>query len=79
VNSINIPTTLHPAITITEQFIGSAGELNPTYGVRPQTISATSPPSFPTGNYLYSANVELYKYGFVKVTATTVEIEADKV
>jgi hypothetical protein len=79
VNSINIPTTLHPAITITEQFIGSAGELNPTYGVRPQTISATSPPSFPTGNYLYSANVELYKYGFVKVTATTVEIGSDKV
>jgi hypothetical protein len=79
VNSINIPTTLHPAITITEQFIGAGGNLGPTYGVRPQTISATEPSVFPTGNYLYAANVELYKYGFVKVTATTVEIGADKV
>jgi hypothetical protein len=83
--SINIPQTLHGPITISEQILGSTApsNLGPTYGVRPQTLETTEAvvngtlqdaPNFPSGNYLYSSNVELYKWGFVKVTAITVEV-----
>jgi hypothetical protein len=83
--SVNVPQTLHGPITIQEQVFGSVApsNLGPTYGVRPQTLSATeavvngalqTAERFPSGNYLYSSNVELYKWGFVKVTAITVEI-----
>jgi hypothetical protein len=83
--SVNIPQTLHGPITITESYIGNSfpSDLTPTSGVRPQKLEVTkavvngvlqNAPKFPTGNYLYSTNVELYKWGFVKVTAITVEI-----
>jgi len=83
--SVNIPQTLHGPITISEEIFGSTApsSLGPTYGVRPQTLSTTqavvngtlqAAPRFPAGNYLYSSNVELYKWGFVKVTAITVEV-----
>jgi hypothetical protein len=77
-NSINVPKTIHPAITINQNFINTASDSKgvgqPTYGVRPPTLSATSPSIFPTGQYLISADVELYKWGFVKVTAITATI-----
>jgi hypothetical protein len=83
--SVNIPQTLHGPITIQQEIIGTVApsELGPTYGVRPQTLATTqaivsgslqNADRFPSGNYLYSSNVELYKWGFVKVTAITVEV-----
>jgi hypothetical protein len=85
--SINIPQTLHGTIPIIAVTIGNPppNDLLPTYQVQPPSLQPTKAvingvlqdaPSFPTGNYLYSSNVELYKWGFVKVTATTVEITA---
>jgi hypothetical protein len=84
--SVNIPPTLHGKITIEEETFGTTGgqSLLPTYGVRPTTLDVTkavldgrevSMPQFPTGNFLYQADVELYKYGFVKVTAITVTVD----
>jgi hypothetical protein len=83
--SVNIPQTLHGPITIKQETFGSSipENLGPTYGVRPEIIQTTKAvingtlqdaSVFPVGNYLYSSNVELYKWGFVKVTAVTVEI-----
>jgi hypothetical protein len=83
--SVNIPQTLHGPITIQQQIIGTVApqNLGPTYGVRPETLATTqavvngalqNADRFPSGNYLYSSNVELYKWGFVKVTAITVEV-----
>jgi hypothetical protein len=91
VNSINIPESLHDSITIQEEFIGSypddsVGVGQPTYGVRPQTISATKADlngkeeivkKFPEGKYLLDTDIQLYKWGFAKITATTVNITAD--
>jgi len=83
--SVNIPQTLHGPITISEEIFGTIApqNLGPTYGVRPETLETTqavvngslqNAERFPSGNYLYSSNVELYKWGFVKVTAITVEV-----
>ena len=88
--SINIPSTLHGSITIKNEFFGdsSFGNIAPVYGVRPEILEATKvkingaeqiAEKFPIGKYLYSANVELYKWGFVKVTAITAEIRVDYV
>ena len=91
VNSINIPESLHGEIAIEEEFIGSypddsVGVGRPTYGVRPATISATKVDingtdeiveKFPEGKYLLDTNIELYKWGFAKITATTVNITKD--
>jgi hypothetical protein len=88
--SVNIPATLHGYITIEEETFGTTGgqELLPTYGVRPTTLAVTEAvlngkttpmPQFPTGNFLYQADVELYKYGFVKVTAITVNLTPEYV
>jgi hypothetical protein len=87
-NSVNIPTTLHGKITIKEESFGKTGssKLEPTYGIRPMTLEPTKvmingklaeASSFPLGNYLFSSNVEIYKWGFVKVEAITVEITKD--
>jgi hypothetical protein len=88
-NSVNVPETLHGPINIVPQFIGSIpsdtkGVGQPTYGVAPTALPTTraningvevDAPTFPPGNYLVDSNVELYKWGFVKVTATTVTID----
>jgi hypothetical protein len=88
-NSVNVPETLHGPINIVPQFIGSTpsdikGVGQPTYGVAPTTLPTTraningvevDAATFPPGNYLVDSNVELYKWGFVKVTATTVTID----
>jgi hypothetical protein len=86
--SINVPPTLHGRIDILQSFDGEdpedkEGVGKPTYGVKPDFLETTkaridgnevSAPQFPTGKYLLSADIDVYKYGFVKVTATTVEI-----
>ena len=83
--SINVPATLHGPLTIEKEEIGPEipSELKPTYEVRPEQLAVTKAkingvlqdaPTFPVGNYLYSSSVELYKWGFAKVTATTVNI-----
>ena len=88
--SVNIPSTLHGQITIEQETFGTTGgqDLLPTYGVRPSVLATTkavidgrevSMPQFPTGNFLYQADVELYKYGFVKVTAITVTVDPEYV
>jgi len=78
VNSITVPQTLHGVLqTGPPQIIGqvsSKQELQVDYSVQPEQLSATDPERFPAGNYLYDSNVEIYKWGFVKVTAITVEI-----
>jgi hypothetical protein len=88
-NSVNIPESLHGRVTIKNEFIGSVppgGMLDVTYGVNPSQLSATEAKlggvltevaQFPTGNYLLSSSIELYKWGFVKVTAKTVTISSD--
>lgn len=88
--SVNIPQTLHKEITIKNVITGqiAPSNLGPTYGVRPEILEATKvkingvdtlAEVFPTGEYLYSSNIELYKWGFAKVTAITVKITRDQV
>ncbi len=88
--SINIPETLHGKITIEEKSFGTTGPstLEPTYGIRPTILETTkavingnlsAAATFPVGKYLFSSNIELYKWGFVKVEAITVEITQDLV
>jgi len=91
-SSVNVPETLHGPITIAEEMVGSASDTKgvgePTKEVRPKTLATTqvvingqlqAAPTFPTGKFLISSDVELYKWGFVKVTATTVEVTPDYV
>lgn len=82
-NSILVPKTLHPAITINQTEINSASDTaqigKPFYGIRPSILPATSPSIFPTGEYIISADVELYKWGFVKVTAITATITTEQI
>lgn len=42
--------------------------------VRPSTISPTSPAAIVEGKYVYSANVQQYAYGMVRVTAVVVNL-----
>jgi hypothetical protein len=83
--SINVPPALHGQIEITEVDIGEKGdaEIKPINEIRPKTLKTTEVvidgskrqmAQFPTGDYLYQADVDLYKYGFVKVTAITVKV-----
>ena len=74
-NSITIPESLHGTIPVSIVRLGQfpTNVVVPHF-IAPSTISATSPPSFPVGEYLLSSNVELFKHGFVKVTAITVNI-----
>ena len=87
-NSVNLPPTLHGKITIKEESFGTIGssKLEPTYGVRPMILEPTKvmlngklsqASEFPVGDYLFSSNFELYKWGFVKVEAITVSITKD--
>jgi len=63
-------------------------DLTPTYAIRPQELETTKvkikgietdASQFPTGNFLYSSDVSLYKWGFVKVEAITVNITSNHV
>ena len=82
-NSILVPQTIHPAITINVTEVNSANDSKeigrPTTSVSPATLNATTPSIFPTGQFLMSADVELYKWGFVKVTAITATITTSQI
>jgi hypothetical protein len=88
--SVNVPQTLHKKIEIKEEIFGDITpvELGPIYGVRPKELAVTKvringeekdAETFPIGEYLYSSNVELYKWGFAKVSAITVNITSEYV
>lgn len=82
-NSILVPQTIHPAIGINiveiNNVVDTKGITRPTTSVRPATLSPTNPSIFPTGQFLMSADVELYKWGFVKVTAITATITTSEI
>jgi hypothetical protein len=42
--------------------------------VNPDKLTATSPSSFPTGRFIVSSDVSLYRYGLAKVTAVVVDV-----
>jgi hypothetical protein len=82
-NSILVPQTIHPAITINVQEVNDVddnrGVQRPTTSVQPPILNATTPSIFPTGNFLMSADAELYKWGFLKVTAITATITTSEI
>jgi hypothetical protein len=78
-NSVTVPDTIHGLITIQEVEVGELGEVQPNYGIFPTQLEPTQVETFPVGRYLISANMELYKWGLVKVTAVTVDITEDYV
>jgi hypothetical protein len=77
-NSITVPQTLHPAITININEVNSVADTKgiqkPTISVNPSTLPPTDPPQFVPGQYLIDSEIELYKWGFVKVTAITATV-----
>ena len=79
VNSIVVPQTLHDNLTINIVQIGNTGNLSIPFSVNPNTLAATDPVKMPVGNYLYSSDVQLYKFGYSKVTAITIELTKDYV
>jgi hypothetical protein len=82
-SSILVPQTIHPAIPISVIEVNSAtdskGIGKPTVSVSPDNLVATDPANFPIGEFLMSADIELYKWGFVKVTAITAKITPDEI
>lgn len=87
-NSVNVPECLHGEIRIKNEYIGTSGEFGATAAVRPEKLLPTKAkiggslvevPQFPVGDYLLNSNIELYKWGFVKVTARTISITNDYV
>jgi hypothetical protein len=82
-NSILVPQTIHPAITISITEVNtesdSKGIGKPTIAINPRTLAPTTPSIFPTGQFLMSADIELYKWGFVKVTAITATITPEQI
>ena len=81
VNTVTLPDALHENIQIAYEVVGPAipRDLQITGGVYPSLLQATNPPSFPIGNYLISSSMDLYKWGVVKVVATTVNITSEYV
>jgi hypothetical protein len=82
-NSITVPQTLHPAITININEVNSVkdtkGIKKPTISVNPSILPPTDPPQFVPGQYLIDADIELYKWGFVKVTAITATVTTSQI
>ena len=76
VNTVTLPDALHGVLTVNEVYSGPQipGDLQITGGVKPNILPATTPPIFPIGNYLISSSMDLFKYGLVKVKATTVTV-----
>lgn len=89
VSIVTIPPTLHGSVTVTQaptvqiasfnnitgnQITVSAPNLSGQF--TPSTLSATYPPSFPTGDFLASIDTESYKYGLVRITAVVAHITA---
>ena len=78
-NSVTVPEALHKSITISKQSVGTLGGINVPYSVNPPVLSATTPSQFPTGHYLISSDVSLYKFGYSKVSVITANITSDYV
>ena len=76
-NSVTVPEALHKSITISKQSVGTLGGINVPYSVNPPVLSATTPSEFPTGHYLISSDVSLYKFGYSKVSAITANITSE--
>jgi hypothetical protein len=86
-----IPPTLHSSLSIGTQTItispnnpDPGGTLNtsvPAFNgaFSPQSIPATSPPSFPPGDYLISVDTESWRYGLVRVMALVAKITSEYV
>ena len=76
VNTVTLPDAIHEQLTVNEIYSGPEipTDLQITGGVNPKILAATSPAKFPTGNYLISSSMDLFKYGLVKVKAITVTI-----
>jgi hypothetical protein len=78
-NTITVPDTIHDIIPIQDVRIGDFDGIDfaPEFNIYPPALDSTSITRFPAGKYLISANMELYKWGLVKVTAVTVDITED--
>jgi hypothetical protein len=78
ISTVTIPRTLHGPVTVG---VTTRGEVDTSldFGVEPPTLSATSPTQFPVGKFLLNANVDLFRYGYVRVTAVVVDITSDYV
>lgn len=86
VGFVTIQPTLHGSIPVTKgadvEVVSTSGSgttltataptLTPAYS--PSSISATSPPSFPTGDFIASIDTESYKYSLVRVTVLVAHI-----
>jgi hypothetical protein len=78
-NTITVPDTIHDIIPIGDVRIGDFDGIDfaPEFNIYPPALDSTSITRFPAGKYLISANMELYKWGLVRVTAVTVDITED--
>ena len=77
-NSITLPESLHGELPITySDGTNFPLEFSIVRLVYPSSLSPTNPPIFPVGNYLMSSQMELYKWGMVKVTAITAAITSE--
>lgn len=76
VNTVTLPDALHGVLQVNEIYSGPEipSDLQIVGGVKPKLLEATNPEIFPIGNYLISSSMDLFKYGLVKVKATTVTI-----
>ena len=76
VNTVTLPDALHGKLTINEIYSGPVipNDLQIQGGVQPKVLEATTPAIFPVGNYLVASSMDLFKYGLVKVKATTVTV-----
>ena len=82
---LEIPPTIHGEITISETGTSSAtGSVTDLSGVvasvtangtlSETTIAATTPSAFTPGKYILTSDVQLYKYGYARVTAVVVDV-----
>ena len=78
-NTITVPDTIHDIVPIFSEQVGdfTGIDFQPEYGIFPGQLAPTNITRFPAGKYLISANMELYKWGLVRVTAVTVDITED--
>jgi hypothetical protein len=78
VNTVTLPDALHGVLQVNEIYSGPEipSDLQIVGGVQPKLLEATNPAIYPIGNYLISSSMDLFKYGLVKVKATTVTITA---
>jgi hypothetical protein len=59
---------MQQSIDFQEDLEALTGTINPT------TLNATTPTQFPSGKFIVSSDVSLYRYGLAKVTAVVVDV-----